>query len=198
MLEKSVLTILELTKNQHLGHKKTKLNIKFCHRMFTSSTHLQNWSFHVVERMRTSTKSQKMHVQSMQKYCFFIVRYAHLWGFCCRRRRGSLSFLMVIIIISNRNLEVEFELTVSFNASFSTVSSVSTKAGLLIFFQINHKSPPLKSAEKLKRKEERVNMFFPRVFLFLKLVCSNSATVTQKEVKNSSFFLFFRIERKKG
>ena len=38
--------------------KKTKLNI--CHHMLTSSTQLQNRSFHVVERTRTSTKCQKM------------------------------------------------------------------------------------------------------------------------------------------
>lgn len=60
--------------------------------------------------------------------------------------------VIVIIIISNSNLEVEFELTVSFNASFPSVTS-----DLLILFQVNHKTPPLKSAEKLKRKEERVN-----------------------------------------
>ena len=36
-----------------------------------------------------------MHVQSVQKYCFFIVKYAHLWGFCCSRRRGYLSSLML-------------------------------------------------------------------------------------------------------
>ena len=40
-----------------MGHKKTKLNI--CHHMLTSSTQLQNWSFHVVERTRTSTKCEK-------------------------------------------------------------------------------------------------------------------------------------------
>ena len=58
MLEKCVLTILELNWNQRLGHKKTKLNI--CHHMLTSSTQLQNRSFHVVERTRTSSKCQKM------------------------------------------------------------------------------------------------------------------------------------------
>ena len=58
MFEKCVRTILELNWNQRLGHKKKKLNI--CHHMLTSSTHLQNWSFHVVERTRTSTKCQKM------------------------------------------------------------------------------------------------------------------------------------------
>ena len=58
MLEKCVLTVLELNWNKRLGHKKTKLNI--CHRMLTSSTRLQNRSFHVVERTRTSSKCQKM------------------------------------------------------------------------------------------------------------------------------------------
>ena len=58
MLEKCLLIILELNWNQRLGHKKTKLNL--CHHMLTSSTQLQNRSFHVVERTRTSTKCQKM------------------------------------------------------------------------------------------------------------------------------------------
>ena len=58
MLKKCVLTILELNWNKHLGHEKTKLNI--CHHTLTSSTHLQNWSFQVAERTRTSTKCQKM------------------------------------------------------------------------------------------------------------------------------------------
>ena len=57
-LENCVLTILELNWNQRLGHKKTKLNI--CHHMLTSSTQLQNWSFHVVERTRTSSECQKV------------------------------------------------------------------------------------------------------------------------------------------
>ena len=58
MLEKCVLTVLELNWNQRLGHKKTKLNI--CQHILTSSTQLQNRSFHVVERTRTSSKCQKM------------------------------------------------------------------------------------------------------------------------------------------
>ena len=48
MFQKCVLTILELNWNQRLGHKKTKL--KICHHMLSSSTQLQNRSFHVVER----------------------------------------------------------------------------------------------------------------------------------------------------
>ena len=58
MLEKCVLTILELNWNQRLGHEKTKLHI--CHRMLTSSTQLQNRWFHDVEWTRKSSKCQKM------------------------------------------------------------------------------------------------------------------------------------------
>ena len=91
MLEKCVLTILGLNWNQRLGHNKTKLDI--CHHMLTSSRQLQNMSFHVVERTRTSTKWQKMKNARAKraKVLFFIVKYANLWGFCCRRRRGGLS-----------------------------------------------------------------------------------------------------------
>ena len=94
MLEKCVLTIQELNWNQRLRHKKTKLNN--CHHMLTSSTQLQNRSFHVVERTRTSSKCQKMKNARAKraKILFFIVKYANLWGFCCRRRRGCLSSLL--------------------------------------------------------------------------------------------------------
>ena len=94
MLEKCVLTILELNWNQRLGHNKTKLNI--CHHMLTSSTQLQNRSFHVVERTRTSSKCQKIKNARAKraKILFLIVKYANLWGFCCRRRRGFLSSLI--------------------------------------------------------------------------------------------------------
>ena len=86
--------VLELIWNQLLGHKKTKLNI--CHHMLTSSQQLQNRSFHVVERTRTSSKCQKMKYARAKhaKILFFIVKYANLWGFCCRRRRGCLSSLV--------------------------------------------------------------------------------------------------------
>ena len=94
MLEKCVLTILGLNWNQRLGHKKTKINI--CYDMLTSSTQLQNMSFHDVERTRTSSKCQKMKNARAKraKILFFIVKYANLWGFCCRRRRSCLSSLM--------------------------------------------------------------------------------------------------------
>jgi len=57
MLKKCVLTILKLNWNQRLGQR-TKLNI--CNHMLTSSTQLQNRSFPVVERTRTSSKCQKV------------------------------------------------------------------------------------------------------------------------------------------
>ena len=96
MPEKCFLTILELNWNQRLGHKKTKLNI--CHHMLSSSTQLQNKSFHVVERTRTSSKCQKMKNARAKraKILFFIVKYANLWAFCCRRRRGCLSSLVAM------------------------------------------------------------------------------------------------------
>ena len=95
MLEKCVLTILELNWNQRLVYKKTKLNV--CHHMLTSSTQLQNRSFHVVESTRTSSKCQKMKDTRAKraKILLFIVKYANLWGFCCRRRRGCLSSVLI-------------------------------------------------------------------------------------------------------
>ena len=64
-----------------MGHKKTKLNN--CHHMLTSSTQLQNKSFHVVERTRTSSKCQKMKNARAKRaeILFFIVKYANLGGF---------------------------------------------------------------------------------------------------------------------
>ena len=97
MLQNHVLTILALNWNLRYGHKKTKLNI--CHHMPTSSTQLQNRSFHVVERARTSSKCQKMKNARAKraKILFFIVKYANLWGFCCRHRRGCLSSLLTVL-----------------------------------------------------------------------------------------------------
>ena len=61
-----------------------------CHHMLTSSTQLQERSFHVIERTRTSSKCQKMKNARAKraKILFIIVKYANLWGLCCRRRRG--------------------------------------------------------------------------------------------------------------
>ena len=57
---------------------------------------LQNRSFHVVERTRRSAKCQKMKTARAKraKILFSIVKYANLWGFCCRLRRGCLSSLL--------------------------------------------------------------------------------------------------------
>ena len=51
---------------------------------------------HVVERTRTSAKCQKMKYARARraKILFFIVKYANLWGFCYRRRRGCLNSLL--------------------------------------------------------------------------------------------------------
>ena len=78
MLEKCVLTILELNWNQRLGHKKTKMNI--CHYMLRSSTQRQNRLFHVVERTKTSSKCQKMKNARAKraKILFSIVKYANV------------------------------------------------------------------------------------------------------------------------
>ena len=86
MLEKCVLTVLELNWNKRLGQKKTKLNI--CHHMLTSSTQLQNRSFHVVERTRTSSKCQKMKNARAKRanILFSIVKYANLPSVHCRHR----------------------------------------------------------------------------------------------------------------
>ena len=90
-LAKCVLTVLEL--NQRFRDKKTKLNI--CHHVLMSSTQLQNRSFHVWERTRTSSKCPKKEKWTCKackacKACKTIC-YANLCGFCCRRRRGCLS-----------------------------------------------------------------------------------------------------------
>ena len=87
--EKCVLTILELNWNQRLGHKKTKLNT--CRHMLTPSTQLQNRSFDVIERTRTSRKCQRMKNARAKraKILFFIVKYANL-----------LVFVVVVVVVA--------------------------------------------------------------------------------------------------
>ena len=69
--------------------------MNICHHIHTSSTPLQNRLFHVIERTRTSSKCQKTKNARAKraKIMFFIVKYANLWGFCCRRPHGCLSSL---------------------------------------------------------------------------------------------------------
>ena len=75
---------------------KLELALENFHHILTSSTHLKNRSYHVVERTRTSSKCQKMKNAPAKcaKILFFIVKYANLWGFCCRRCRGCLNSLI--------------------------------------------------------------------------------------------------------
>ena len=85
-------TILKLYWNQRFRSKKTKLNI--CHHMLTSSTQLQNRSFHVVKRKRTALKCQilKNARARRAKLLFFV---AYLWRSCFRRHRGFSSSLLL-------------------------------------------------------------------------------------------------------
>ena len=75
---KCVLTFLELNWNQRFRDKKTKLNI--CHHVLTSSSQLQNRSFQVVERTRTSVECPKMKTARAKpaNLLFFTVKYANL------------------------------------------------------------------------------------------------------------------------
>ena len=68
MLEKCVVTILELNWNQRLGHKRTKFNIGH-HRLFQ-----------FVERTRTSSQCEKMKNARAKRanMLFFTVKYANL------------------------------------------------------------------------------------------------------------------------
>ena len=94
MVAKCVLTIQELNWNQRLRDKKTKLNI--CHHVLTSSSQLQNRSFHVVERMRTSAECPKMKNARAKpaNLMFFTLKYANFLTFLLRRRRGCTNSLM--------------------------------------------------------------------------------------------------------
>ena len=80
-----------------------------CHHILTSSTQLQNRSFHVVERTRTSAKCLKIKNARAKraKLLFVIVKYANLWRSCCRPLRGFLScpylYLLENIITPSSN-----------------------------------------------------------------------------------------------
>ena len=69
--------------------------------MLTSSTQLQNRSFHVVERTRTSVECPKMKNAHAKRtnLLFFTVKYANLWCSCCHRRLGCLSLLMISLTV---------------------------------------------------------------------------------------------------
>ena len=76
--------ILKLNWNQRLRSRDKTIKLNICHHMFTLSTQLQNRSFHVVERMRTSAKFHKMKTARPKRAkLFFYVQYVNLWRFCC-------------------------------------------------------------------------------------------------------------------
>ena len=93
MLEKCVLTILEINWNQHLGHKKTKLNI--CHHMLKSSRYTAAKQVLSRRRKNENVRAKCPKINNARakraKILFFIVKYANLWSFSCARRRGRLS-----------------------------------------------------------------------------------------------------------
>ena len=167
MLKKCVLTILELNWNQGLGHKKTKLNI--CHPLLTSSTQLQNRLFHVVERTRTSSKCQKMKNARAKraKILFFIVKYANLWGFCCRRRRGCLSSLFSVP--GTMCTEVFFFLSkgeISFKSDFEIYPSFQSKRKTFQLTWIVH--PRL---DHIVQSKTIFSCFVPQICVYLLSKC---------------------------
>ena len=62
-----------------------------CRKVLTLSAQLQIKSIHVADRTRTAAKCAKMkNARSKRaKMLSFIIKYAHLWRCCRRRRRGS-------------------------------------------------------------------------------------------------------------
>ena len=100
MLEKCVLTILELNWNQLLGHKKAKLNI--CHHMLTSShtpakqdisRRRKNKN---VFKMSKDEKSKKTWLLlSMQKMNAMVMFYPSSCAFCLRSPWIRLSCCVV-------------------------------------------------------------------------------------------------------
>ena len=70
MLAKCVLAILKLNWNPRFSGK---IKLDICHHMLTSSTQLQNRSFHVVERTRMPSKQWKINEQGVQNYCFSLL-----------------------------------------------------------------------------------------------------------------------------
>ena len=135
-LAKYVLTILGLNWNQRFRDKKTKVNI--CHHILSSSTQLQNRSFHVVERTRTSAKCRKnekctckacktnvFHRQICKFVTFLLPSSSGLFKlsvsklgyidehFCVRRRRRHSIFLVF------RDFRIGFIIRISYSFRWS-------------------------------------------------------------------------------
>ena len=69
-----------------------------CRKVLTLSAKLQIKSIHVADKTRTAAKCTKMKKKNARakraKMLSFIIKYAHLWRCCWRRRRGSLNSLL--------------------------------------------------------------------------------------------------------
>ena len=122
-------SVLELILNQRLGHKKTKLNI--CHYMLTSSTQMQNRSFHVVERTRTSSKCQKMKNARAKraKILFFTVKYANL---------SSSSWLLKLSAVLGRPVELCMDESANFKAHFLEKLSKLHVSSIIKTLKVKH------------------------------------------------------------
>ena len=68
------------------------------------------------------------------KILFFIVKYANLWGFCCRRRRGCLSSLISVLHVRHAlmNKSVPSSVKQQRQITSFTVLNLSIKAQISI------------------------------------------------------------------
>ena len=119
-LENCVLTILELNWNQRLGHKKTKLNI--CHHMLTSSTQLQNWSFHVVERTKMSNVKCEKNEICTCKACKNTIFHYQICKFVGFLLPSSSWLLKLPIIIGSLRSTTRLQRNVAKNCKFKFVN----------------------------------------------------------------------------
>ena len=117
VLEKRVLTILELNWNQRLGHKKTKLNIcHICSRRFRS--------IHVVERTRTSLKCQKMrNARAKRAKILFLLSNMQI----CE------VFVAVVVVVASEEMSAKTERKYRFlkTSFFSSNYAVQLKSSLI-------------------------------------------------------------------
>ena len=106
-------------------------------------TQLQNRSFYVVERTRTSSKCQKMKNARAKrvKIQFFIVKYANMWGFCCRRRRGCLSSLLTAWTTSMLNFwSTKNLLTINRSRTTFLIENLIVISSTLLRMQLSYSS----------------------------------------------------------
>ena len=75
------------------------------------------------------------------KILFFIVKYANLWGFCCRRRRACLCSLLSVILARSNGVVEERRV----NASERLFQCNALYSGLLKKFFTNY--PPTRVCE---------------------------------------------------